>query len=91
MVKEVVTNVYDVAISVQHDVAIVPILYLEKEPYHTVRSHRLDKVSPCILQQRDYHLQSGFIETVKRHLLKPSNIHGLGIKSWQLGVVISDK
>ena len=44
------TDVDDVALLVNHDVAVVPVLDLEQEPDDTVGCHRLDEVLPRRLE-----------------------------------------
>ena len=43
------TNVDNVAFAVDHDVAVVAVLYLEYIARYGVRCHRLDEVLPCFL------------------------------------------
>lgn len=50
MMPHQLTNVYDVAVLVDHDVAVVTILDLEQISYQRVGGHRLDKVRPGRLE-----------------------------------------
>lgn len=38
----------EVALAVQHDVAIVSVLYLQQEEQQAVSSHTADEVVPCL-------------------------------------------
>lgn len=41
---------YDVALSIYHNIAIVTVLYLQKVSDHAIRSHRLDEVATNVLE-----------------------------------------
>jgi len=42
------TDVDEVALAVQHDVAVVPVLYLQQEEQQAVSCHTADEVVPCL-------------------------------------------
>lgn len=44
------TNMNDVSCSIQHDIAIVPVLDLQQEAHQGIRCHGLYKVGPCLLE-----------------------------------------
>ena len=43
------TDMHDVAVLIQHNVAVMPVLDLQQEQRQRVGGHRLDKVSPGVL------------------------------------------
>lgn len=45
------TNVDEVALAVQHDVAIVSVFYLQQEEQQAVSCHAADEVVPCLRRQ----------------------------------------
>lgn len=45
------TNVNEVALAVQHDVAIVSVLYLQQEEQQAVSCHAADEVVPCLKRE----------------------------------------
>jgi len=47
------TDVDEVAMSVQHDVSIVSVLDLQQEQQQTVRSHATDEVIPRLMNTRE--------------------------------------
>ena len=48
--NDFLTNVYEMSLLVDHDVAVVPVLDLEEEADHAVRGHRGDERSPGALE-----------------------------------------
>jgi len=47
--ESLLTNMHNVSVLVDHDVAVVPVLDLEQEAEHGVRRHRGDEGAPRIL------------------------------------------
>jgi len=47
---EAKVDMYDMTLSIYHDIAIVTVFDLEEVGYHAVRCHRLDKVATNILK-----------------------------------------
>lgn len=49
------TNVDEMALTIQHDVAIVSVFYLQKEEEQAVSCHAADEVVPCLKSEvREY-------------------------------------
>lgn len=44
----ILTNVDEVALAVQHDVAVVSVFYLQQEEQQAVSCHTADEVVPCL-------------------------------------------
>lgn len=49
--SEVPTNVNEMALAVQHDVAVVSVFYLQQEEQQAVRCHTADEVISCLERQ----------------------------------------
>lgn len=64
--KKIITNMDNVSLLVNHNVSIVSILYLEKEPKDRVRRHRGDKVSPSVLESSAGLVPVLLLEVVKK-------------------------
>lgn len=45
------TNVDEVSLAVQHDVAVVSVFYLQQEEQQAVGRHTADEVVPCLKRQ----------------------------------------
>lgn len=61
------TNMNDVSLFVQHDVAVMPVFNLEQKQEKTVRSHTADEIVTSLYKQEDKRKSEEHREFNKSH------------------------